>query len=174
MWRRRMILSDRTLKEIILNKKVFLVNPLNPEDIQPNSIDLHLGETLKRLDGVDIDLTQSSYKLKPNEFLLGSTMERVHVPFDLTARVDGKSSLGRLGIMIHSTAGMIDAGFTGDITLEIKNISDKPFELVHGDTVCQILFETLTTPVDRPYGTDGLGSHYQHSNGTVRSKYEPL
>ena len=169
-----MILSDRTLKDVILNKGVYLVNPFNPDDLQPNSIDLHLGCELKRLDGVDIDLTQSSYKLKPNEFLLGSTMETVHVPYDLTARVDGKSSLGRLGIMIHSTAGMIDAGFTGNITLEIKNISDKPFELIHGDTVCQILYETLTTSVDRPYGHKDLNSHYQDSTGTVRSKYESI
>lgn len=164
-----MILSDRTLKDIILNQKIYLVNPFNIEDLQPCSIDLHLGDELKTIHGKSIDLSQGSYKLKPNEFILGSTMEYVNVPFDLMARVEGKSSIARLGVMIHITAGYIDAGFHGNVTLEIYNCSDKPFELFHGDSICQIAFETLTTPVETPYN-----GKYQNSVGTVLSEYEGL
>ena len=164
-----MILSDRTLKDIILNQKIYLVNPFNIEDLQPCSIDLHLGDELKTIHGKSIDLSQGSYKLKPNEFILGSTMEYVNVPFDLMARVEGKSSIARLGVMIHITAGYIDAGFHGNVTLEIYNCSDKEFELFHGDSICQIAFETLTTPVETPYN-----GKYQNSQGTVLSEYEGL
>ena len=166
------ILSDASLYDIIVNYGQMIVNPFNEEDLQPNSIDLHLDNELLTLSGKSIDISEQPYKLQPNEFLLGSTIETIAVPTDLTARVDGKSSLGRLGIMVHSTAGMVDAGFMGNITLEIKNIGDVPFELKFGDTVCQILFETLTTPVNRPYGHKDLNSHYQNSEGVVGSKYE--
>lgn len=169
IWRGKMILSDRDLKKIILNQKVYLVNPFNEEDLQPCSIDLHLNDELKTIDGKSIDLSQDSYKLKPNEFILGSTIEKINVPYDLMARVEGKSSIARLGIMIHITAGYIDAGFTGNITLEIYNCSNKEFELFHGDTICQIAFETLSSPVENPYR-----GKYQNSDGTVLSKYEGL
>lgn len=164
-----MILSDRDLKQIIMGQGVYLVNPFNIEDLQPCSIDLHLGDELKTLNGKSIDLTQSSYKLKPHEFLLGSTMEKIHVPYDLMARVEGKSSIARLGVLIHITAGFIDSGFNGNVTLEIYNCSDREFELFHGDSICQIAFETLSSPVETPY--DGK---YQNSDGTVLSKYEGL
>lgn len=163
------MLSDRDLKRIILDQGIYLVNPFNIEDLQPCSIDLHLGDELKTLNGKTIDLTQDSYKLKPYEFLLGSTMEHIHVPFDLMGHVEGKSSIARLGVMIHVTAGFIDSGFNGNVTLEIFNCSDKEFELFHGDTICQIAFETLSSPVETPY--DGK---YQNSQGTVLSKYEGL
>ena len=101
-------------------------------------------------------------------------METIHVPRDLMARVEGRSSIGRLGIMIHITAGLIDPNFTGQITLEIYNASDKDFELIHGDSICQIVFETLASPCLRPYGSSELGSKYQNSKGVVNSKYEPL
>ena len=167
-----MILSDVTLHDIIINQKVYLVNPFNEEHLQPNSIDLMLGDELKKINGKSIDLTQGSYKIKPNEFLLGSTMEKIHVPRDLVAHIDGKSSIGRLGLFIHVSSGFVDSGFTGNITLEIYNCSDKEFELYHGMSICQIVFETLTTPVKRPYGITGLNSHYQGSEGTVLSRYE--
>ena len=166
-----MILSDRDLKDIILNKQVYLVNPFNIEDLQPASIDLHLGDELKTIHGKTIDLTQGTYKLKPNEFLLGCTLETIHVPYDLMARVEGRSSLGRLGIMVHVTAGFIDPAFTGQVTLELKNVSDKEFELYHGCDIAQIVFESLSSPVERPYGSSELGSKYQNSNGVVLSKY---
>ena len=115
-----------------------------------------------------------SYKIKPNEFLLGSTEETVHIPYDLVAHIDGKSSIGRLGVFIHISSGFIDSGFNGNVTLEIYNCSDKEFELYHGMNICQIVFETLTSPVEKPYGHSDLNSHYQNSNGTVLSKYEGL
>ena len=166
-----MILSDRDLKRIITEQKVYLVNPFNPDDLQPASIDLHLGDELKNIHGKTIDLTQDSYKLKPNEFILGCTLETIHVPYDLMARVEGRSSLGRLGVMVHVTAGFIDPAFTGQVTLELKNVSDKDFELYHGMDIAQIVFETLSSPCERPYGSSELGSKYQFSHGVVLSKY---
>lgn len=167
-----MILSDVTLKDIIINKGVHLVNPFNLDDLQPCSIDLHLGEELRKPNGKRIDLTQGTYKLKPQEFILGCTLETIHVPYDLVARIEGRSSLGRLGVMVH--AGLIDPAFTGQVTLEIYNVSDKSFELFHGGDMAQIVFETLTTPCERPYGSSELGSKYQDSRKVVLSKYEGL
>lgn len=167
-----MILSDRTLKDIIINQGIHLVNPFNPDDLQPCSIDLHLGRELKTIHGKCIDLKQGSYKIKPNEFILGHTFEKIYVPQDLMARVEGRSSIGRLGVMVHITAGLIDPNFIGNVTLEIKNVSDKEFELYHGQDIAQIVFEALTTKCERPYGSSELGSKYQHSHGCVLSKYE--
>ena len=167
-----MILSDRDIDHIIKSGKAFLVNPYNEEMLQPNSIDLTLGDELKTVGGKSIDLRQSSYKIKPMEFLLGSTMEKVHIPHDLCGHIDGKSSIGRLGVFVHVSSGFIDSGFTGNVTLEIFNCSDKEFELYHGMSICQIVFETLTSPVAKPYGT--RDNHYQNSEGTVLSKYEGL
>ena len=169
-----MILSDATIKDVILNQKIFLINPFNEEQLQPNSYDCCLGGELKKINGVNIDLTQDSYKLKPKEFILGSTMEKINVPYDLVGHIDGKSSIGRLGVFVHVSSGFIDSGFTGNVTLEIYNCSDSQFELYHGMSICQVVFETLTTPVNRPYGSDGLNSHYQHSDGTVRSRHKGL
>ena len=165
-----MILSDTTIYDVIVNKQIYLVNPFNEEMLQANSIDLTLGRELKNIHGKCIDLSQDSYKIKPNEFLLGSTDERIQVPHDLVAHIDGKSSIGRLGVFIHVSSGFIDSGYVGDITLEIYNCSDKEFELYHGMPICQIVFETLTAPVTKPYGR--RNNHYQHSHGTVLSKYE--
>ncbi len=166
-----MILSDGDIDHIIKSGKAFLVNPYNEENLQPNSVDLTLGDELKKLNGKSIDLRQSSYKLKPQEFLLGSTMEKIHMPHDLCGHIDGKSSIGRLGVFIENS-GFVDSGFTGNITLEIYNASDKEFELYHGMNICQILFQTLTSPVRKPYGM--RNNHYQGSEGTVLSRYEPL
>lgn len=167
-----MILSDRDIDHIIKSGKAFLVNPYNEEMLQPNSVDLTLSEELKKINGKSIDLRQSSYKIKPNEFLLGSTFEKVHIPYDLCGHVDGKSSIGRLGVFVHVSSGFIDSGFTGNITLEIFNCSDREFELYHGMPICQIVFETLTSPVLKPYGT--RDNHYQGSEGTVESKWRGL
>lgn len=169
-----MILSDTTLYDFIVNQKIFLVNPFNEEMLQPNSIDLCLGDELKTIDGKSIDLTQGSYKIKPKEFLLGSTFEKIHMPYNLCGHIDGKSSIGRLGVFIHISSGFVDSGFNGNITLEIFNASDKEFELYHGMSICQIIFEVLTSQVAIPYGSSELGSKYQNSDGTVLSKYEGL
>ena len=163
-----MILSDGDIDHIIKSGKAFLVNPYNDEMLQPNSIDLCLGSELKTLHNKSIDLSQDSYKLKPNEFILGSTIEKIAMPHDLCGHIDGKSSIGRLGVFIENS-GFVDSGFVGNITLEIYNASDKEFELVHGMPICQILFQTLTSPVEKPYGT--RDNHYQHSEGTVLSKW---
>lgn len=167
-----MILSDRDIDQIIKSGKAFLVSPYNEEMLQANSYDMSLGSELKTLHGKSIDLSQDSYKIKPNEFILGSTIERVYIPHDLCGHVDGKSSIGRLGVFVHVSSGFIDSGFAGNITLEIFNCSDKEFELYHGMPICQIIFETLTSPVAIPYGR--RGNHYQHSEGTVLSKYEGI
>lgn len=167
-----MILSDVTIHDVIVNQKVYLVNPYNQEMLQPNSIDLTLGGELKTINGKSIDLTQGSYKLKPKEFLLGATGEKIHIPYDLCGHIDGKSSIGRLGVFVHISSGFIDSGFTGNVTLEIFNASDKEFELYHGMSICQIVFEMLSSPVAKPYGQ--RGNHYQNSDGVVLSKYEGL
>ena len=167
-----MILSDGDIDHIIKSGKAFLVNPYNDEMLQPNSVDLTLGDELKKINGKSIDLRQSSYKIKPHEFLLGSTLEKVNIPYDLVGHIDGKSSLGRLGVFIHVSSGFIDSGFSGNVTLEIYNCSDKEFELYHGMSICQIVFQTLTSPVRKPYGT--RDNHYQNSDGTVLSKWEGL
>ena len=166
-----MILSDGDIDHIIKSGKAFLVNPYNEEMLQPNSIDMTLGWELKTLNGKSIDLRCSSYKLKPKEFILGSTFEKVSMPHDLCGHIDGKSSIGRLGVFIENS-GFVDSGFVGNITLEIYNASDKEFELYNGMSICQIIFQTLTSPVTIPYGR--RDNHYQHSEGTVLSKYEGI
>lgn len=163
-----MILSDRDIDHIIKSGRAFLVNPYNDEMLQPNSIDMTLGWELKTIQGKSIDLRCSSYKLKPKEFILGSTFEKVHMPNDLCGHIDGKSSIGRLGVFIENS-GFVDSGFTGNITLEIFNASDKEFELYNGMSICQILFQTLSSPVAIPYGR--RDNHYQGSEGTVLSKW---
>ncbi len=96
--------------------------------------------------------------LHPGEFMLGSTIERVALPDDLVARLEGKSSLGRLGLLIHSTAGFVDAGWDGHLTLELSNVANLPITLYPGMKIGQISFFEMTTPADRPYGSQGLGS----------------
>ena len=164
-----MILNDGTIEDVILNQGVFLVNPYNPLQLQPNSYDVLLGAELKTINGKCIDLKQDSYKLKPNEFILGCTEEKVHIPFDLVGHLDGKSSIGRLGVFVHISSGFIDSGFTGNVTLEIYNCSDKEFELYHGMPIAQLVFETLTAPVRTPYN-----GKYQNSDGTVLSRHRGL
>lgn len=164
------ILSDR---DIIgeLNKGSLRIIPLDDEKIQPCSVDMELASELKTIDGKSIDISHDSYHLKPKEFVLGSTNEYVEIPDYLCGQVDGRSSIARLGISIHQTGGYIDAGFRGNITLEIFNASDKAFELFMGQPICQLIIHVLHSPCIRPYGSDGLNSKYQDSTGTVRSKY---
>lgn len=163
------ILSD---KDIRLRIHELFNTVIEDEDIQPASVDLHLHKILKTLDGEEWNLAIASYDLQPGEFILGSTEEYVTIPRDLVAQVDGKSSLGRLGIAIHITAGFIDPSFNGNVTLEIKNVSDKPLLLRWNMPIAQIVFFTLTSPVERGYGDEGLNSHYQNSEGVISSKYE--
>ena len=135
--------------------------------VQPASVDLSLNRVVKTIDGETFNLNEKSmYVLQPGEFILGSTVEYVTIPHDLVARVEGRSSVGRLGVMVHVTAGYIDPGFKGNITLELFNCSDKPFQLCFGDCLCQIVFETLSCPCMNPY--DGK---YQGDVGVVGSKW---
>ena len=109
--------------------------------------------------------------LHPGEFVLGSTVERVRLPDDLVGRLEGKSSLGRLGLLIHSTAGFVDAGWDGHLTLELSNVANLPITLYPGMKIGQISFLRMTTPAAVPYGSAGLGSKYQHQRGPTPSRY---
>ena len=172
-----MVLSDRSIKELMAAGRV-VVHPCDPADIQPSSIDLHLGSLFQvfrnsRYPYIDptveqlglMDMVEASvgepFVLHPGEFVLGATVERVTLPDDIVARLEGKSSLGRLGLLIHSTAGYIDPGWDGTLTLELSNVANLPIVLTPGMAVGQISFMRMTTPVDRPYGSAGLGSKYQ-------------
>ena len=109
--------------------------------------------------------------LHPGEFVLGQTLERVSVPNDLVARLEGKSSLGRLGLLIHSTAGFIDSGFTGNITLELSNVANLPITIYQGMPIGQLSFMRLDAPVEKPYGGDGMASKYQGQAEPTPSSY---
>lgn len=135
--------------------------------VQPASVDLQLNRVLKNIDGETFCLNEKNkYVLQPGEFILGSTIEYVNIPHDLVARVEGRSSVGRLGVMVHVTAGYIDPGFKGNITLELFNCSDKPFQLNFGDCLCQIVFETLSSPC-----LNGYDGKYQGDVGVACSKW---
>jgi dCTP deaminase len=181
-----MILSDRTLRERIAAGSIRIA-PFDADAVQPASIDLRLGEAFRvftrhKYGFVDLavdqpDLTEpvtvppgDSFALHPGEFALGSTVERVGVPADLVGRLEGKSSLGRLGLIIHSTAGYIDPGFEGQITLGLSNVATVPIMLHPGMRIAQISFLTMTTPADRPYASPGLDSKYQGQTGPTQSR----
>lgn len=172
-----MVLSDRSIAEEMAAGRI-VVDPCEPADIQPSSIDLHLGSRFQvfrnsRYPYIDpaveqrglMDMVEASagepFVLHPGEFALGATIERVALPRDIVARLEGKSSLGRLGLLIHSTAGYIDPGWDGTLTLELSNVANLPIVLTPGMAIGQISFMRMTTPVDRPYGSPGLGSRYQ-------------
>jgi dCTP deaminase len=180
------VLSDRTIKEEIAAGRVG-IDPLDAEAIQPASIDLRLDAEFRvfRVTGrpyIDVrepvdDLTDTvtiregePFIMQPASFCLGSTVETITLPDDIVARVDGKSSLGRLGLLVHATAGYVDPGWTGKLTLELSNQSQMPIALYLGMRIAQISFLRLTTPVDRPYGSPGLGSKYQGQTGPTPSR----
>lgn len=173
------ILSDKTIKEYLEEGKI-VIDPLKDEQqIQPSSVDMRLGDEFKVFkvirkpyidpkDEEDIaEYMESStvpegetFIIHPNEFALATTQEYVKVPDDLVARVEGRSSMGRLGVTMHVTAGYVDPGFEGRITLEISNIGAMPVALYPGQRVCQLVFETMTTPAELPYGHPKRNSKY--------------
>ena len=183
-----MILSDRTLREQLDAGRI-VVEPLDETLIQPSSIDVRISNLFRvfrnhtaavidvrqDLTGltelIEIDDPNQAFMLHPGEFVLGSTLERIGVPDNLVGRVEGKASLGRLGLMIHSTAGFIDAGFDGHITLELANVASLPITLYPGMKIGQISFMEMTTPADRPYGQGAAGSKYQGQRGPTPSRY---
>ncbi len=160
-----MILSDRGIHKALLNNRIKVV-PLAESDIQPCSIDLHLGDTFI---SKDLSFTSDEVTLAPGSFVLATTREWVEIGDDILGRLEGKSSIARLGLIIHTTAGFIDPGFRGEITLEIANLSSKPVVLSTGQPIAQICFEELSSPCNRPYGSFGLGSHYQGQQGATAS-----
>ena len=182
-----MILSDRSILEAINDGRI-IIEPFDKECLQPSSVDLHLDHRFlvfknHTLGHIDVrkdlsNLTQEvsssdddPFMLHPGEFVLGSTSERVAVPEDLVARREGKSSLGRLGLLIHSTAGYVDAGWDGQLTLELSNVSNLPITLYPGMKIGQISFVQMTTPAERPYGASELGSKYKGQEGPKASRY---
>jgi dCTP deaminase len=182
-----MILSDRTIREELAAGRI-VIDPLDESCIQPSSVDLRLDRLFRvflnhTAPVIDVkqdlsDLTElieiaadDAFILHPGEFVLGSTAEVVGLPDDLVARIEGKSSLGRLGLLIHSTAGFIDAGFSGHITLELSNVASLPITLYPGMKIGQVSFLRMTTPADVPYGSSGVGSKYQGQRGPTPSRY---
>jgi dCTP deaminase len=180
------VLSDRTIKEELAAGRL-LIDPLDEEDIQPSSVDLHLDRVFRvfrvtQRPFVDVrqpmeDLTElitiedeEPFIVQPGSFVLGSTLESITLPDDIVARVDGKSSLGRLGLLVHATAGYVDPGWMGRLTLELSNQSQMPIALYYGMKISQISFLRMSTPVDRPYGSEGLASKYQGQTGPTPSR----
>jgi dCTP deaminase len=182
-----MVLSDRSIKEALASGRL-IVEPTSDDCIQPSSVDVHVDRYFRVFRNhtqrvIDVretqeDLTElidvgpeSPMILHPGEFMLGSTTERIGLPDDLVGRLDGKSSLGRLGLVIHSTAGFIDAGWDGHITLELSNVANLPITLYPGMKIGQISFFEMTTAAERPYGSSGLGSKYRGQRGPTPSRY---
>ena len=182
-----MILSDRSLREQIHAGRI-VIEPYDPDLVQPSSIDVRISNLFRVFRNhtagvIDVkrDMTgltelveitdDDPFMLHPGEFVLGSTLERVGVPDDLVGRVEGKSSLGRLGLLIHSTAGFIDAGFDGHVTLELANVASLPITLYAGMKIGQVSFMQMTTPADNPYGRGAKGSKYHGQRGPTPSRY---
>ena len=180
-----MVLSDHTIKEeIAAGRLVF--DPYDEGLVQPSSVDMRVDRTFRvfnnsRYPYIDVreeqpDLTDlvevkpdEPFILHPGEFVLGSTLERVALPDDLVARLEGKSSLGRLGLLIHSTAGYVDPGWDGFLTLELSNVANLPITLYPGMKIGQISFFRLTSPAETPYGS--AGNKYQGQRGPTPSRY---
>jgi dCTP deaminase len=180
-----MILSDRDIREEIRSGRV-VIDPFDERCIQPSSVDLHVDSQFRvfansRYPFIDVradmpDLTElvevngdEPFILHPGEFVLGSTLERVALPDDLVARLEGKSSLGRLGLLIHSTAGYVDPGWDGYLTLELSNVANLPITLYPGMRIGQISFLRLSTPAETPYGK--AGNKYQGQRGPTPSRF---
>jgi dCTP deaminase len=179
------ILSDRSIAEAIASGRLG-IEPFEPKLIQPSSIDVRLDNKFlifrntKRafidvkqpaddlMEMIEVGFDEPMY-LHPHEFVLGSTIERVRMPDDLVARLEGRSSLGRLGVVIHSTAGFIDPAFDGHVTLEISNLANLPIALYAGMRIGQLSFSLMTTPAERPYGP-GRGSKYSGQNVPTASR----
>jgi dCTP deaminase len=181
------ILSDRSIREAIQTGRI-IVEPFDEACLQPSSIDVKVSNLFRVFRNhsaavIDVkkdltDLTElveidshEAFMLHPGEFVLGSTLERVAISDDLVARVEGKSSLGRLGLLIHSTAGFIDAGFDGHITLELSNVANLPITIYPGMKIGQVSFMTMTTAAEKPYGSGARGSKYQGQRGPTPSRY---
>jgi dCTP deaminase len=181
------ILSDTSIRKAVSEGRI-IIEPLDEKSVQPSSVDLHVdryfrvfrNDTTPYIDPKEPqeNLTElvevpdeGAFILHPGEFVLGSTYERVALPDDLVARLEGKSSLGRLGLLIHSTAGFVDAGWDGHLTLELSNVANLPIAIYPGMKIGQISFLEMTTPAAAPYGSASMGSKYQGQRGPTPSRY---
>src|SRR5581483_360349 len=186
-YNRAMVLSDRTIRALLAEGRIE-IDPYDESLVQPSSVDVRVDRCFRvfrnsRYPFIDVrveqeDLTElveieddQPFILHPGEFVLGSTLERVRLPDDLVARLEGKSSLGRLGLLIHSTAGFVDPGWDGHVTLELSNVANLPITIYHGMKIGQLSFMQLTEPAERPYGSHTLGSKYQGQRGPTPSRY---
>jgi dCTP deaminase len=181
-----MLLSDHDIKAELDSGRVGL-DPYEPSMIQPSSVDVRLDRFFRLFDNhkypfidpavdqpeltrlVEMD-PDEAFILHPGEFVLGSTYETVTLPDDLAARLEGKSSLGRLGLLTHSTAGFVDPGFSGHVTLELSNVATLPIKLWPGMKIGQLCFMRLSSPADKPYGSAEYSSRYQGQRGPTASR----
>ena len=181
-----MVLSDRTIRRLLEEGRIE-IEPYDESLLQPSSVDVRVDRYFRvfhnaRYPFIDVrepqeDLTElvkiddEPFILHPGEFVLGSTLERIRLPDDLVARLEGKSSLGRLGLLIHSTAGFIDPGWDGHVTLELSNVANLPITIYHGMKIGQLSFVQLSEPAESPYGSGSLCSKYQGQKGPTPSRY---
>lgn len=181
-----MLLSDRDITAQIDRGRIVL-DPYDPAMVQPSSVDVRLDRYFRLFDNhkyphidpaeeqpeltrlIEVDADEA-FVLHPGEFVLASTVECVTLPDDVAARVEGKSSLGRLGLLTHATAGFVDPGFTGHVTLELSNVATLPIKLWPGMKVGQLCFFQLSSPAEHPYGSGERGSHYQGQRGPTASR----
>ncbi len=182
-----MVLSDRTIRTEIEQGRI-VIDPFDPSLVQPASVDVRVDRRFRvfhnaRHPYIDVrkpmeDLTElvemggdEPFILHPGEFVLGQTLERVVLPNDLVARLEGKSSLGRLGLLIHSTAGFVDAGFSGNLTLELSNVANLPITIYHRMPIGQLSFMRMDGPVEHPYGSRAGDSKYQGQTEPTASRF---
>jgi dCTP deaminase len=182
------VLSDGTIRRLVEEGRI-KIEPWDPAMVQPASVDLKLGTSFRvfhnhRLPAIDLSkpptgVTEhvqieddASFVIHPGEFVLGTTVEWVELPDDVVARIEGKSSLGRLGLIVHATAGFVDPGFSGTLTLEITNLTRVPIVLWPRKPIAQLSFMALDKAAERPYGHPELGSHYHGQLEATESRYE--
>jgi dCTP deaminase len=181
------VLSDGTIRRLVEAGEI-VIEPWDPALVQPASVDLRLGDSFRvfenhKVTAIDLrepptNLTKEvtiadgdPFAIHPGEFVLGRTLEHVRIPDDVVARIEGKSSLGRLGLIVHATAGFVDPGFEGTLTLEITNLTRVPIKLYAGLPIAQLSFMALDAPAEHPYGSAALGSHYQGQVAATESRY---
>jgi len=182
-----MVLSDRTIRTEIEAGRI-AIDPFDATLVQPSSVDVRVDRKFRvfhnaRHPYIDVrkpmeDLTElvepstgEPFILHPGEFVLAQTLERLTLPDDLVARLEGKSSLGRLGLLIHSTAGFVDAGFSGKLTLELSNVANLPITIYEGMLIGQVSFMRMDGPVEHPYGSSSTGSKYQGQDEPTPSRF---
>ncbi len=179
------VLSDATIIELVEQGRI-RIEPWDPSLVQPASVDLRLGDSFRvfhnhRTSAIDLrdppaglteEVVSDPFVIHPGEFCLGRTLEWVELPDDIVARIEGKSSIGRLGLIVHATAGFCDPGWKGTLTLELNNLTRIPIKLYPGLLIAQLSFMALDRPARRPYGSPELGSHYQGQLAATESRYE--